>query len=95
MQVIEHNILTPNITGGKVNLNPFITILALILGAMFWGVAGMFLTIPVVGIIKITCDHVESLKPYGYLLGDVGTEKHAITFEKVKNFFRRKTTPDK
>src|SRR5688500_9751947 len=39
MQVIEHNVLTPNITGSKVNLNPFITIISLILGAMLWGVA--------------------------------------------------------
>jgi predicted PurR-regulated permease PerM len=92
MQVIEHNILTPNITGSKVNLNPFITILSLILGAMMWGVAGMFLTIPAVGILKIACDHIEPLKPYGYLIGNTGVEEHMITFEKIKRFFRRKVS---
>lgn len=90
MQVIEHNILTPNITGSKVNLNPFITILSLILGAMLWGVAGMFLTIPAVGIIKIACDNIERLHPYAFLIGDVGAEEHSITLEKIRNFFRRK-----
>lgn len=91
IQIIEHNILTPNITGGKVNLNPFITILSLMLGAMMWGIAGMFLTIPIVGICKITCDHIESLKPYAFLIGDSGTEEHAFTFKKFTRLLGRKT----
>jgi len=32
----------------------------------------MILAIPVLGVTKIICDHVESLKAYGYL---IGTEK--------------------
>ncbi len=66
---IENNILTPTITGGNVNLNPFITILGLILGAMIWGIPGMIIIIPTLGVIKIICDNTKGLEAYGYILG--------------------------
>jgi predicted PurR-regulated permease PerM len=89
IQFIENNILTPNITGGYVNLNPLITIISLIFGSMIWGVTGMLLIIPIIAMIKITCENIHSLKPVGYLLSDRGTEKHAFTWEKLKNMFSK------
>lgn len=66
---VENNILTPTITGGNVNLNPLVTILGLILGAMIWGIPGMIIIIPTLGVVKIICDNVSGLEPYGYILG--------------------------
>ncbi|MEA2043269.1 MAG: AI-2E family transporter [Bacteroidota bacterium] len=66
---IENNILTPKITGGNVHLNPLVTILGLILGATIWGIPGMIIVIPVLGVIKVICDNVPKLEPYGYILG--------------------------
>lgn len=66
---VENNILTPLITGGNVSLNPLITILGLIAGAMIWGIPGMIVAIPGLGVVKIICDNVEALKPFGYILG--------------------------
>ncbi len=88
LQFIENNILTPNITGGNVNINPFITILSIIIGGMVWGIPGMFMVVPTVGVIKIICDHIESLEPYAYLLGTQGSEKHSINITKIKKYFR-------
>jgi predicted PurR-regulated permease PerM len=90
LQFIENNILTPNITGGNVNINPFITILSIIIGGMVWGVPGMFMIVPIIGVIKIICDNVDSLEPYSYLLGTKGSEKHAVSLEDIKRFFRFK-----
>jgi len=45
------------------------------LGEMIWGLSGMFLSIPMMAIIKIIFDRVESLKPWGYLLGSGQEEK--------------------
>ncbi len=89
---IENNILTPLITGGNVHLNPLITILGLIGGAMVWGIPGMIIVIPLLGVIKIICDNVEGLEPYGYILGidkkknKLGkiTEKISKKSEKIK-----------
>lgn len=90
IQFIENNILTPNITGGSVRLNPFITILSLIMGSMAWGVVGMFIIVPFMAMFKIFCDNISFLKPIGYLLSNRGTKEYAITWDKIKNTFRKK-----
>jgi len=69
-QLIENNFLTPNIVGSKISLNPLATILALLVGNMIWGVAGMILFIPLLGIVKVIFDNVDSLRPISYLIGE-------------------------
>ncbi|MEX0684480.1 MAG: AI-2E family transporter [Balneolales bacterium] len=75
IQLIESNVLTPNIVGGQVSINPLVTLLALFIGGMVWGIAGMILFIPGMAILKRIFDEIEGLEPYGYLLGDVQTRK--------------------
>lgn len=69
-QFIDNNFLTPIIIGSKVNLNPLFTIVSLIIGGLLWGVAGLILFIPFLGIAKVIFDNIPSLYPYGYLIGD-------------------------
>ncbi len=69
VQFTENNILTPNITGSYVRINPLITILSIIVGGIVWGVAGMLIVIPFMGTIKILFENIEPLKPYALLLG--------------------------
>jgi len=61
--------LEPVVVGAEINNNPLFTIIILVVGELIWGIPGMVLAIPLLGIIKIICDHVPSLKPYGYLIG--------------------------
>jgi len=75
MHLIDSNVLLPLIVGSKVRINALITLIAVIIGEMMWGISGMFLAIPVVAITKIIFDKVESLKPWGILLGDEKDEK--------------------
>ena len=90
-QFIENNFLTPFIIGSKVDLNPLFTIMAIIVGGILWGVSGLILFIPFLGIAKVIFDNVPHLQPYGYLIGD---EKHGgRSFgeklkERVKELFR-------
>lgn len=83
VQFIENNILTPNITGSYVQINPLVTILSLIAGGMVWGLPGMFMVIPYLAMLKIVCENIDRLKPVGYLLGTRGTERHALTFQSI------------
>jgi predicted PurR-regulated permease PerM len=69
VQFIQSYILQPLIVGGEVNLNPLFTIFCIVVGDAVWGIPGMVLAVPLFGMLKITCDHFEALKPYGYLLG--------------------------
>lgn len=91
IQFIENNILTPNITGGYVRLNPFITILGLILGGMVWGVAGMLLIIPFLASIKIIFENFESTSAIAFLLARPENEPYQRRVEKIKRFFKGKS----
>lgn len=71
IQFIQGWLLEPLIVGHQVKLNAFATIVALILGELIWGIAGVFLAIPLIAILKSTCDQIEPLKPYGFLLGEI------------------------
>lgn len=69
IQLFESNLFTPGIVGRQVSLNPLVTLLAIFVGAQIWGLAGMILFIPASAVLKVIFDEVESLKPYGFLLG--------------------------
>ncbi|WP_158827057.1 AI-2E family transporter [Mucilaginibacter lacusdianchii] len=69
IHLLDANLLLPLVVGSKVRLNALITFLGIVLGEMLWGLSGMFLSIPTIAIMKIIFDHVEGLKPWGYLLG--------------------------
>lgn len=90
IQFTENNILTPNIVGGNVRINPFFTILTLIIGGLLWGVAGMFIILPFMAMFRILSENIDSLNPYAFLLSTKGTEEHALTGDKIKRFFKIK-----
>ncbi|MBK7883679.1 MAG: AI-2E family transporter [Chitinophagaceae bacterium] len=64
--------------GAQVKINPLFTIIALVLAETIWGIPGMVLAIPVISIIKIICDHVAPLKPYGFLIGEEKTKRKRL-----------------
>lgn len=70
VQILEGNIITPNITGSKISLNAFVSILSLIAFAMLWGIAGMMLALPLTAMVKIIFDQQPHTEPYGFLLGE-------------------------
>jgi predicted PurR-regulated permease PerM len=69
VQFIDNNFITPMVVGGSVSINPLTAIIVLVASSLIWGVPGMVLCMPVTGVIKVICDHVKELKPYGYLIG--------------------------
>ncbi len=70
VQFLEGNFITPKIVGSKVSINPFVAMAALIVGGELWGIAGMILFVPLIGILKVVFDQIPEMKPYGYLLGN-------------------------
>ncbi|MCB0490247.1 MAG: AI-2E family transporter [Cyclobacteriaceae bacterium] len=69
MQLIDNNILIPWVVGRKVRINAITTIVAVLVGGAMCGVPGMFLAIPGVAVLKVVFDNVESLKPWGLIMG--------------------------
>lgn len=70
IQLLEGNFITPYIVGSKVSVNSLSAIVSIILFANLWGMAGLVLALPLTAILKVIFDNVESLKPWGYLIGD-------------------------
>lgn len=89
VQLIQGWVLEPLILGPQVKINPLFTIVALVLGEIVWGIPGIILAIPLTAIFKIVCDHIESLKPFGFLIGEIETEKSTPDFiKKLKKTFK-------
>lgn len=67
-QFVESYVLEPYVVGDRVDVHPFFVILAVIIGNMVWGIMGMILAIPIVGIVTVVLLHIKQLRPYGLLL---------------------------
>jgi predicted PurR-regulated permease PerM len=84
IQFVDNNIIVPKVVASKVKINAVISILAVLAGGALAGVAGMFLSIPMVAILKVIFDRIDDLQPWGALLGDDMPEQHGKKFNDNK-----------
>jgi predicted PurR-regulated permease PerM len=76
IQFVDSNVIFPRFVSIKVQINALISLVAVFLGNAMWGVAGMFLMLPMVAVLKIIFDRIDDLKPWGKLLGDEIPVRH-------------------
>jgi len=89
VQLIQGWLLEPFILGPEVKINPLFTIIALVIGQLLWGIPGIILAIPLLAILKIIFDNIESLKPYGFLIGEISPrKKRKSLLDNFKNYFK-------
>ncbi|MES2266384.1 MAG: AI-2E family transporter [Bacteroidota bacterium] len=69
VQLIQTYLLEPLVVGDRLNINPLFTILIIVVGEAVWGIPGMILAVPLLGMFKIVCDHFEPLHDYAFLIG--------------------------
>jgi predicted PurR-regulated permease PerM len=86
VQFLDNNILMPRIVGSKVKINALFSILGVIVGGNIAGVSGMFLSMPIIAVLKIVFDRTDMFKQWGVLLGDERPERSPMQF----SAFRRK-----
>lgn len=70
VQYLEANVIFPLTVGHQLRINPFATFIAIIIGGIIWGGAGMILFVPFAAILKILSDQLEGLNPLAVLLGE-------------------------
>lgn len=58
IQIIEGNIVSPQIVGRKLHIHPLFIIMALLLGGQIGGIAGLILAVPTFAIIKVIVQHI-------------------------------------
>jgi len=83
IQLIDNNYIVPYIVASKVKINALFSIIVVLAGNALWGIPGMFLSIPLLAIVKLICDHIEPLNHWGFLLGD--TMPPLLTIKKLIN----------
>lgn len=84
IQFIDNNFIVPRIVAARVKLNALISIIVVLIGSALWGVSGMFLSIPLTAIMKGIFDHIEPLKPWGFLMGNIVPTNSRFSFAKKK-----------
>jgi predicted PurR-regulated permease PerM len=91
VQFLDNNFITPYVVGSSVSINPLTATLALIGSSLIWGIPGMILCMPLTGMAKVVCDNVDSLKPYGFLIGEEVNyrEQEHIQDKLVKRLLKR------
>ena len=66
---IEGNLITPMMLGRSMSLNPVMVFLSVVIWGWMWGIGGVLIAVPVLGIAKIICEHFRKLQPLANLLG--------------------------
>ncbi len=70
VQYLEANVIFPKVVGTQLNLNTLASLLAILLGGLLWGVAGMILFLPFIAVLKIVSDEVPGWETLRLLLGN-------------------------
>ena len=82
IQQIEGNLISPNVMGPSIKINPLFIILGLFIGAIVWGIPGMILALPIMAITKEVLRGFDRTAPLSYLMEDGLSRKSLIFFKK-------------
>lgn len=90
IQTVLGNILDPRIQGVQLNLSPFVILVSLSIWGFIWGVAGMFLAVPITSVIQIVCANIESLKPFAVMIGSGKSYRKMVEEERKRQAERQR-----
>ena len=70
LHLFSMNVLYPKVLGKRMQLNPLVVTISLLVWGWIWGALGLILAVPIMGAIKIVCDHITSLRRVGEWMGE-------------------------
>lgn len=71
-EMILGNIIDPKLQGAQLNMSPLIILIMLAIWGYIWGIAGMFLAVPITCVLQVVCATVPSLRPLSIMLSSGG-----------------------
>lgn len=87
VQFLDNNFIMPKVVGSKVSINAMASMIGVIVGGSIAGIAGMFLAIPVLAMLKVVFESTKELEPFGYLIGDEIPK--SFNWTKIKLMYNR------
>jgi len=85
IQQIEGNIITPNVIGNSVSINPLVALFSIIVGGFIWGISGIILAIPAIAIVKIILEHNKRTQSVAFLLSNKMHKSNEDFWEEMDN----------
>lgn len=70
IHIVDANVVLPIVVGSIVKINALAIFIGILVGAMLWGISGMFLCIPALAILRIIFKEIDGLKAWGDLLSE-------------------------
>lgn len=70
LHLFAMNVLYPMVLGKRLQLNPLAVTLSLLFWGWLWGAMGLLLAVPLTGALKIICDNITRLRPFGAWMGE-------------------------
>jgi predicted PurR-regulated permease PerM len=70
LHLFAMNVLYPMVLGKRLRLNPLALTLSLLFWGWLWGAMGLLLAVPLTGALKIICDNIGRLRPFGAWMGE-------------------------
>lgn len=98
VQFIDNNIIMTYVVSSKVKINGLVTVIAVVVGEALAGIGGMFLAIPLVAVLKVIFDKVDSMKHWGMLFGDDKPKLNPLSYPVMrlrKKFIKNQTEVQK
>ena len=80
VQFLDNNILMPRILGSKVRINALASIVGVIVGGALAGISGMFLSLPIIAVLKVIFDRSDDFRQWGVLFGDERPKRSPMSF---------------
>jgi predicted PurR-regulated permease PerM len=75
IQTIVGNVIDPKYIGKSINLSPLVVLFSLIFWGWLWGIIGMFLSVPIMVIVKIILENIPELRFLSVLMSTEKMEK--------------------
>jgi predicted PurR-regulated permease PerM len=69
LNLLEEYVVVPLVVGQRLELNPVVIFLWVLLWGWLWGIPGALMAVPLLAIFKIICDHTERLSAIAEFLG--------------------------
>ncbi|HEY2389629.1 MAG TPA: AI-2E family transporter [Candidatus Angelobacter sp.] len=70
LHLLAMNVLYPKVLGSRLQLNPLVVTISLLIWGFIWGAMGLILAVPIMAAVKIVCDHMTALRPIGDWMGE-------------------------
>lgn len=71
-QIVIGNVVEPRLMGSSLNISPLVVILSLTLWGALWGIAGMFLSVPIMVVLMIVLGHFPVTRPIAIMMSADG-----------------------